>query len=92
MSNEIKFCLISLFLIQACVLYLLKNELMKVLIYILLTLATGLLIFNVFHIDFNAPLENDSFAAVVGVGASLCAIILLVILQIALKIQKKVKG
>ncbi|NCG04031.1 MAG: hypothetical protein GWO82_01720 [Bacteroidetes bacterium] len=65
---------------------------MKTLIYIFLALATGLLVFNVFHIDFDMPLEGDSFAAVVGVGASLCAVILLVILQVALKIQKKVKN
>jgi hypothetical protein len=71
---------------------LLENNLMKTLIYIFLALATGLLIFNVFHIDFDAPLEGDSFAAVIGVGASLCAVVLLVILQVALRIQKKVKN
>ena len=65
---------------------------MKTLIYIFLALATGLLIFNVFHIDFDAPLEGDSFAAVIGVGASLCAVILLVILQVTVRIQKKVKN
>ena len=65
---------------------------MKTLIYIFLAFATGLLIFNVFHIDFDAPLEGDSFAAVIGVGASLCAVVLLVILQVALRIQKKVKN
>ena len=65
---------------------------MKTLIYIFLALATGLLIFNVFHIDFDAPLEGDSFAAVIGVGASLCAVVLLVILQVALRIKKKVKN
>ena len=64
---------------------------MKALIYVFLALAIGLLIFNVFHIDFDSPLEGDSFAAVVGVGASLCAVLLLVILQVALKIQRKVK-
>ena len=71
---------------------LLENNLMKTLIYIFLALATGLLIFNVFHIDFDAPLEGDSFAAVIGVGASLCAVVLLVILQVALRIKKKVKN
>ena len=71
---------------------LLENNLMKTLIYIFLALATGLLIFNVFHIDFDAPLEGDSFAAVIGIGASLCAVVLLVILQVALRIQKKVKN
>ena len=42
---------------------------MKVLIYIFLALAAGLLIFNLFYIDFEEPLEGESFAAVVGVGA-----------------------
>jgi hypothetical protein len=65
---------------------------MKILIYIFFVLAAGLLIFNLFHINFEAPLEGDSFAAVVGVGASLCAVILLVILQIALKIQRKIRN
>lgn len=65
---------------------------MKTLIYVFLALAIGLLIFNVFHIDFDSPLEGDSFAAVVGVGASLCAVLLLVILQVALKIQRRVKN
>lgn len=71
---------------------LLENSLMKTLIYVFLALAVSLLIFNVFHIDFDAPLDGDSFAAIIGVGASLCAVILLVILQIALKIQKKIKN
>lgn len=65
---------------------------MKILIYIFLGLAAGLLVFNLFHVDFEAPLEGNSFAAVVGIGASLCAIILLVILQLALKIQRKIKN
>ncbi|MDG1823171.1 MAG: hypothetical protein P8H25_07365 [Flavobacteriaceae bacterium] len=64
---------------------------MKLLIYIFLALSASLLVFNVLHVDFEAPLMGDSFAAVVGVGASLCAIILLIILQLALKIKQKVK-
>lgn len=65
---------------------------MKVLIYIFIGLAVGLLIFNLFHIDFEEPLNGKSFAAVVGVGASLCAIILLAILKLALRIKDKLKG
>jgi hypothetical protein len=64
---------------------------MKKLIYLFLVLATGLLIFNLTHIDFDAPLSGDSFPAAIGVGASLCALILLVILLLALKIQEKIK-
>ena len=65
---------------------------MKVLIYIFLVLAAGLLIFNLYHVDFEETLEGESFAAMVGVGASLCAIILLTILKIALNIKEKLKG
>jgi phosphoglycerol transferase MdoB-like AlkP superfamily enzyme len=65
---------------------------MKVLIYIFLVLAAGLLIFNLYHVNFEEPLEGESFAAMVGVGASLCAIILLTILKIALNIKEKLKG
>ena len=65
---------------------------MKILIYTFLGLAAGLLIFNLFHIDFEEPFEGESFAAVVGVGASLCAIILLIILKIAIKIKEKIKS
>jgi phosphoglycerol transferase MdoB-like AlkP superfamily enzyme len=65
---------------------------MKVLIYIFLALAAGLLIFNLYHVNFEEPLEGESFAAMVGVGASLCAIILLTILKIALNIKEKLKG
>lgn len=65
---------------------------MKTVVYIFLGLAAGLLVFNLFHIDFEAPLEGDSFPALVGVIASLCALVLLLILQIAFKIQKKIKN
>jgi len=64
---------------------------MKTLIYIFLALASGLLIFNLTHVDFSAPLRGDSFPAAIGVGASICALILLVIMLLALKIQQKIK-
>jgi hypothetical protein len=64
---------------------------MKTLIYIFLALASGLLIFNLTHVDFSAPLSGDSFPAAIGVGASICALILLVIMLLALKIQQKIK-
>lgn len=65
---------------------------MKIFINIFLGLAAGLFVFNLFHIDFENPMDGESFAPFVGVGASLCAILLLVILRIALKIQQKFKN
>jgi hypothetical protein len=65
---------------------------MKKLIYILGALAVGLMVFNLFQIDYNDPFVGDSLVAVIGVVASLCAVILLVILLLAKKIQRKIRN
>jgi len=65
---------------------------MKKLIYILGALALGLLVFNLFQINYNDPFVGDSLVAVIGVVASLCAIILLIILLLAKKIQRKIRN
>lgn len=65
---------------------------MKKLIYILGALALGLMVFNLFQINYNDPFVGDSLVAVIGVVASLCAVILLVILLLAKKIQRKIRN
>jgi hypothetical protein len=65
---------------------------MKKLIYILGALALGLMVFNLFQINYNDPFVSDSLVAVIGVVASLCAIILLIILLLAKKIQRKIRN
>ena len=64
---------------------------MKILMYIFFGLALGLFIFNLFHVDFNSPLAGDSYAASAGTIASLCAMVLILILNLALKVQRKIK-
>ena len=64
---------------------------MKKLILVLGSLATGLVIFNCFYVDFEAPTQGDSIVALVGIVAGLCAIALLALLWIAKTIQDKVK-
>ncbi|WP_073315773.1 hypothetical protein [Aquimarina spongiae] len=64
---------------------------MKYFIYSLITIATGLLIFNIFHLDFNDLFEEESKTALVGIFASACVIILMLILLISKKIQEKNK-
>ena len=64
---------------------------MKKLILALGFLATGLVIFNCFYVDFVAPLQGDSIVALVGIVAGLCAIVLLALLWVAKTIQEKVK-
>ena len=62
---------------------------MKFVIYFFIVLASGLLIFNATKLDFEGLLEGDSLVALAGMLASLCVILLMVILSISRKIQKK---
>jgi uncharacterized membrane protein len=56
---------------------------------ILIILALGLIGYNVTLVDFENPFEGDSTVALIGIVASLCAIVLLLIFMTSKKIQKK---
>ncbi|WP_394974184.1 hypothetical protein [uncultured Croceitalea sp.] len=58
---------------------------------ILIFIALGLITYNVTLLDFNAIFEGDSLIAAIGIVASLCAIVLLLIFMTAKKIEEKVK-
>ncbi len=62
---------------------------MKVVLYILLGLASALMIFNLTKIDYSAPFGDTSIVAVISVVACLCAVLLLVILMMSRKIAEK---
>lgn len=62
----------------------------KILSIILITLAIALIAYNVTLINFENPLEGDSIIAIIGIVASLCAIVLLMIFIASKKIQEKV--
>lgn len=62
---------------------------MKILIYILIALAAGLMIYNLTFLDLNAPMAGESAAALVGVLASGCVILLMVILLLSRRIAEK---
>ncbi|MAT90127.1 MAG: hypothetical protein CMC35_05495 [Flavobacteriaceae bacterium] len=64
---------------------------MKIFRYVLLALAVGLIIFNATKLDGEHLLEGDSAVALIGILAAACVIVLIVILQISLRIQKKTK-
>lgn len=57
----------------------------------LMIIALGLIVYNVTMIDFSVPLENST-VALIGIVASLCAIVLLLIFIASKKIEKKVNG
>lgn len=58
---------------------------------ILILLAAILIAYNVTLLDFDALLVGDSLIAAIGIVASLCAIVLLLIFMTAKKIEEKVK-
>ncbi len=64
---------------------------MKIFVYILITIAAGLCVFNMTQLNFDALFKGDSLIAAIGVLASACVIILLLILQTSLKIKSKQK-
>jgi hypothetical protein len=64
---------------------------MKVFIYILIAFAVALIIFNCTNIDIQNPTKGNSFAALLGVLACTCSILLLTIFLISKKIVEKTK-
>ncbi|WP_228237872.1 hypothetical protein [Allomuricauda sp. M10] len=63
----------------------------KTLNIIIIILAMGLIVYNVTLVDFDNPLQGDSTIALIGIVASLCAIVLLLIFMASKKIEKKLK-
>lgn len=62
---------------------------MKYFIYALLILSTIMLIFNAFQLDFNNILGQESSGALIGILASLCVIVMMLILMVSRKIKQK---
>lgn len=65
---------------------------MKIFTIIFTIVALGLIIFNITLVDFNAPFEDDSVVALITVLASLCAVILLHILRLSMRVEKQLKA
>lgn len=62
----------------------------KTFIIILIVLALALIAYNVTLVDFTAPFEGDSTVALIGIMASLCAVVLLLLYLTSKKVQKKI--
>ncbi|MEM6686852.1 MAG: hypothetical protein AAF617_13795 [Bacteroidota bacterium] len=65
---------------------------MKVFWYVFMVLAAFLGIYNATKLDFDNLLEGDSLIAVIGILASLCAIMVILIFLTSKKIQEKIKN
>mgnify|MGYP000874244603 FL=1 len=62
---------------------------MKIFTNILVVLAIGLIIFNISLLDFQNPFEGNSMIAVIGIAASFCAILILLIFRMSKCIEEK---
>ena len=62
---------------------------MKYFRYILLLIAFALIIYNATIIDFNAPFQGDSQIALIGILASACVIVLVLILIQAERVKQR---
>jgi hypothetical protein len=62
----------------------------KTLSIIFIAVAVGLIAYNVTMVNFADPFEKDSSIALIGIMASLCAIVLLLVFVTSKKIQDKI--
>ncbi len=65
---------------------------MKIFTNILVFLALALIIFNVTLLNFKDPFEGDSMVAFIGIAASFCAVLILLIFRMSKKIEEKTSG
>lgn len=65
---------------------------MKTFTNILLLIAITLIVVNIFLIDYNKPFEGNSVVALIGVVASFCAVMILLIFRMSKKIEEKLKN
>jgi len=62
---------------------------MKISIYVLMALAAGIIIFNITQLDYNNLFEGNSIIGLIGIVASLCALLILAIFRSARLIDEK---
>lgn len=58
---------------------------------VLIVFALALIAYNVTMVDFNNPFQGDSTIALIGIVASLCAVVLLLIFMTSKKIKDKLE-
>ncbi len=65
---------------------------MKIFTYILIAFAIGLIIFNITLLDFKHLLDGNSIIALIGIVASICAVLILLIFRMSKSIVEKTKN
>ncbi len=62
---------------------------MKIFTNTLVFLALTLILFNITLLDFKNPFQGDSVVAFIGIVASFCAVLILLIFRMSKKIEEK---
>lgn len=62
---------------------------MKIFTSILVFLALALIVFNITLLDFKNPFQGNSMIAFIGISASFCAVLILLIFKTSKKIEEK---
>jgi hypothetical protein len=62
---------------------------MKIFTNILVFLAVALIVFNITLLDFKHPFQGDSVIGLIGVAASFCAVLILLIFRMSKIIEEK---
>jgi hypothetical protein len=82
-----------MFSVNAIFIHLLTKQIsMKIFTYILMILAVALVIFNITLLDFKNLTEGNSMVALIGIVASICAILILLIFRMSKSIVEKTKN
>jgi uncharacterized membrane protein len=64
---------------------------MKILTLLFIVIATALIVFNATQLDLNTPFEGQSMIAIITIAASLCVILMMLILRTSKRIEQKTK-
>lgn len=64
---------------------------MKITTTIISVIAIALIVFNFTKVNFKAPFAGESSIALITILAGLCAIVMMAILRISKRIEKKLK-
>ncbi len=65
---------------------------MKIFTTVLILFALALIVFNITLLDFNNIFEGDSLVGLIGIMASICAVLILVIFRLSKLIQDKTRN
>lgn len=65
---------------------------MKIFTIVLIIFASALIIFNITMLDFDNLFKGDSLVGLIGITASICAVLILLIFRMSKAIQDKTQN